>query len=174
MFSSLLPLFFSVVSTTFDPYQEHDEPMGYEFDDEGNLKDNIINHLDVDDTSNIAAESSSSAHSLDPQFDYSVFKNLTVLVGDTAYLKCRVKNIGNKTVSWVRHRDIHLLTVGVNSYTSDNRFQTIHNIEAEEWILKVKIDIFSSSQKGLNVSQKTNFIEEFSEHFPNTQPLSVN
>jgi hypothetical protein len=112
--------------------------MGYEFDDEGNLKDNInnnniINHLDVDDTTN--TESSLLSH--EPQFDYSVFKNLTVLVGDTAYLKCRVKNIGNKTVSWVRHRDIHLLTVGVNSYTSDNRFQTIHNIEAEEWILKV-------------------------------------
>jgi hypothetical protein len=111
----------------------------YEFDDDGNLKDNInnnniINHLDVDDTTNTE---SSSLLPHEPQFDYSVFKNITTLVGDTAYLRCRVKNIGNKTVSWVRHRDIHLLTVGVNSYTSDNRFQTIHNIEAEEWVLKV-------------------------------------
>jgi hypothetical protein len=129
----------SAVSTTFDPYHEHDELMGYEFDDEGNLKDNlnnnndnIINHLDVDDTTNIESPI------LGPYFDYTVFKNITVLVGETAYLKCRVKNIGNKTVSWVRHRDIHLLTVGKFSYTSDNRFQTIHDIEAEEWILKVE------------------------------------
>lgn len=47
-----------------------------------------------------------------PHFDYSGFKNVTALVGNTAYLNCLVKNIGNKTVSWVRHRDIHLLTVG--------------------------------------------------------------
>jgi hypothetical protein len=34
-----------------------------------------------------------------PYFDVSVSKNVTVLVGGTAYLKCRVRNLGNKTVS---------------------------------------------------------------------------
>lgn len=34
-----------------------------------------------------------------PYFDTSVSKNVTILVGGTAYLKFRVRNMGNKTVS---------------------------------------------------------------------------
>lgn len=33
-----------------------------------------------------------------PSFDTSVPNNITGLVGKTAYLNCRVKNLGNKTV----------------------------------------------------------------------------
>lgn len=76
-----------------------------------------------------------------PYFDYDFFRNETVMVGHTAYLKCKVKNIGNKTVSWVRHRDINLLTVGLNSYTSDNRFLSIREHDSEEWTLKVSDEL---------------------------------
>lgn len=41
-------------------------------------------------------------------------------------------------VSWIRHRDIHLLTVGRSTYTSDQRFSCIHNPQTEEWILQVR------------------------------------
>jgi hypothetical protein len=34
-----------------------------------------------------------------PYFDEAVSQNVTVLVGSAAYLKCRVHNLGNKTVS---------------------------------------------------------------------------
>jgi hypothetical protein len=34
-----------------------------------------------------------------PHFDTSIPNNLTGLVGKTAYLNCRVKNLGNRTVS---------------------------------------------------------------------------
>lgn len=34
-----------------------------------------------------------------PYFDTTVPNNLTGLVGKTAYLNCRVKNLGNRTVS---------------------------------------------------------------------------
>lgn len=33
-----------------------------------------------------------------PYFDVVVSKNVTALVGSTAYLNCRVRNLGNKTV----------------------------------------------------------------------------
>lgn len=33
-----------------------------------------------------------------PYFDISASKNVTALVGNTAYLNCRVRNLGNKTV----------------------------------------------------------------------------
>ncbi|OXA64529.1 hypothetical protein Fcan01_02429 [Folsomia candida] len=42
-------------------------------------------------------------------------------------------------VSWVRHRDVHILTVATYTYTSDQRFQAIHSRTAhEEWILQIK------------------------------------
>lgn len=34
-----------------------------------------------------------------PYFDTSATKNVTSLVGKTAHLNCRIKNLGNKTVS---------------------------------------------------------------------------
>jgi hypothetical protein len=34
-----------------------------------------------------------------PYFDISASKNVTALVGNTAYLNCRVRNLGNKTVN---------------------------------------------------------------------------
>ncbi|KAG5681144.1 hypothetical protein PVAND_010604 [Polypedilum vanderplanki] len=75
---------------------------------------------------------------LGPYFDYDFFRNETIMVGDIAYLKCRVHNIQNKTVSWVRHLDINLLTVGTVMYTSDTRFQSMHDADTEEWTLKLK------------------------------------
>ncbi|CAH1404766.1 unnamed protein product, partial [Nezara viridula] len=41
-------------------------------------------------------------------------------------------------VSWVRHRDIHLLTVGRYTYTSDQRFRAIHHQSTEDWSLQIK------------------------------------
>lgn len=36
-----------------------------------------------------------------PYFDTSASVNVTGLVGKTVYLVCKVKNLGNRTVSWV-------------------------------------------------------------------------
>lgn len=41
-------------------------------------------------------------------------------------------------VSWIRHRDIHLLTVGRYTYTSDQRFEAIHLPHSDEWSLRIK------------------------------------
>lgn len=72
-----------------------------------------------------------------PYFDVTASKNVTTLVGTTAYLNCRVLNLSNKTVTWIRHRDLHLLTVGKATYTPDNRFQSVYNPQLSEWSLKV-------------------------------------
>ncbi|XP_030755890.1 lachesin-like isoform X2 [Sitophilus oryzae] len=74
----------------------------------------------------------------EPYFDTMTPKNVTALVGKSAYLSCRVRNLGNKTVSWIRHRDIHILTVGSYTYTSDQRFQANHHPETDEWTLQIK------------------------------------
>ncbi|CAH1103589.1 unnamed protein product [Psylliodes chrysocephalus] len=81
----------------------------------------------------------------EPYFDAMTPSNVTALVGKSAYLSCRVRNLGNKTcstcknqVSWIRHRDIHILTVGSYTYTSDQRFQANHHPETDDWTLQIK------------------------------------
>ncbi|KAH8400600.1 hypothetical protein KR222_007995 [Zaprionus bogoriensis] len=73
-----------------------------------------------------------------PYFDTSATKNVTSLVGKTGHLNCRIKNLGNKTVSWIRHRDLHLLTVSESTYTSDQRFSAIYNKQTGDWSLQIK------------------------------------
>ncbi|CAD7082387.1 unnamed protein product [Hermetia illucens] len=65
-------------------------------------------------------------------------RNITSLVGKSAYLGCRVKNLGNKTVAWIRHRDLHILTVSTYTYTTDQRFQTTFHRDIDEWTLQIK------------------------------------
>ncbi|KAL7635719.1 UNVERIFIED_CONTAM: hypothetical protein RMT77_013536 [Armadillidium vulgare] len=72
-----------------------------------------------------------------PQFDPTHSGDVTALSGQTAMLNCRVHNIKNRTVSWIRHRDIHLLTVGKYTYTSDQRFRAIHEEDTDDWLLKI-------------------------------------
>lgn len=46
-----------------------------------------------------------------PYLDGSGVSNVTTQIGTHAYLPCKVKQLGNKSVSWVRVRDDHILTV---------------------------------------------------------------
>ena len=41
-------------------------------------------------------------------------------------------------VSWIRHRDIHLLTVGRYTYTSDQRFSAHHVPMTHFWQLRIR------------------------------------
>ena len=47
-----------------------------------------------------------------PKFIESKSGNVTAILGKMATLSCRVSRIGNKTVSWIRHSDTHLLSAG--------------------------------------------------------------
>ncbi|XP_059218924.1 hemicentin-1 [Stomoxys calcitrans] len=75
---------------------------------------------------------------IEPYFGPTTPRNVTALMGKSAYLSCRVRNLANKTVSWIRHRDMHILTVGTYTYTSDLRFQAIHHNDTEDWTLQIK------------------------------------
>ena len=132
----------SHVCVLMDTGLPHTVPYQYEWaEDETNDDDNANNHLEHHEKFDIMNPP------IGPYFDYDFFHNETVMVGHTAYLKCKVKNIGNQTVSWVRHRDINLLTVGLNSYTSDNRFLSIREHGSEEWTLKVSPNLCNCNLK---------------------------
>ncbi|XP_053638647.2 protein sidekick-1-like isoform X1 [Cherax quadricarinatus] len=63
--------------------------------------------------------------------------NVTAVFGHRARLPCQVKNLGLKDVSWIRQRDLHILTVGIFTYTSDDRFQVVHLPESDHWYLDI-------------------------------------
>ncbi|XP_030246452.1 zwei Ig domain protein zig-8 isoform X2 [Drosophila navojoa] len=72
-----------------------------------------------------------------PYFDDISPRNISAVVDETAILRCRVKNKGNRTVSWMRKRDLHILTTNIYTYTGDQRFSVIHTPNSDDWDLKI-------------------------------------
>ncbi|XP_065222415.1 cell adhesion molecule DSCAM-like isoform X2 [Planococcus citri] len=73
-----------------------------------------------------------------PFFDDISPRNVTAIVGQPSVLNCRVKHVGDRTVSWIRKRDIHILTSNIHTYTGDGRFSVIHPENSDEWNLKIE------------------------------------
>ncbi|MPC87133.1 hypothetical protein E2C01_081984 [Portunus trituberculatus] len=68
-------------------------------------------------------------------------------------------------VSWIRHRDIHLLTVGRYTYTSDQRFRALHEDDSDDWILKINY-----VQHSLHAITFLNYLFVFHEHAQSATP----
>ncbi|XP_047489595.1 zwei Ig domain protein zig-8-like [Penaeus chinensis] len=64
--------------------------------------------------------------------------NVTLISGQTAYLPCRVHMLADRTVTWMRVRDLHILTIGLVTYSADDRFQVLHSPETDDWTLQVQ------------------------------------
>ncbi|XP_069974242.1 transmembrane and immunoglobulin domain-containing protein 1 [Penaeus vannamei] len=63
---------------------------------------------------------------------------ITVQVGATAAMRCQVFDVADhETVSWIRRRDHHLITVGANTYSNDERFQVTFSEKLQDWTLHV-------------------------------------
>ncbi|XP_054746493.1 hemicentin-2 [Anastrepha obliqua] len=75
--------------------------------------------------------------SSEPQFENTTEREVIAAVGTTARLHCRVRNLGDRAVSWIRKRDLHILTIGIMTYTNDQRFLARHIDNSDEWVLKV-------------------------------------
>lgn len=70
-------------------------------------------------------------------FNNDTNRDVIATVGQTAYLNCRVLNLGDRAVSWIRKRDLHILTIGIMTYTNDQRFQAEHIEGSHDWQLKI-------------------------------------
>ncbi|XP_055598582.1 zwei Ig domain protein zig-8-like isoform X1 [Uranotaenia lowii] len=73
-----------------------------------------------------------------PYLDGSGVSNVTTQIGTHAYLPCKVKQLGNKSVSWVRVRDDHILTVDRMTFIADERFQSFYVENSGVWTLQIK------------------------------------
>ncbi|XP_066975686.1 cell adhesion molecule DSCAM-like [Macrobrachium rosenbergii] len=77
---------------------------------------------------------------LGPRFDRSLPRNVTVHKGERAVLSCKVVGKTGNSVSWIRHEDLHILSVNNDSYTSDSRISIRHqeSPEDDKWILTIE------------------------------------
>ncbi|CAH1404812.1 unnamed protein product [Nezara viridula] len=73
-----------------------------------------------------------------PVFDNTLNTNVTAELGSTVYLSCRVTNLKNMTVGWIRMKDKHVLTYGIYSFAHDQRFQIRHREDPDDWKLLIK------------------------------------
>jgi len=73
-----------------------------------------------------------------PYFVESPGKTVIGVKGKTSNLACSIKNLGNLTVSWIRHHDTHPLTTGMYRYTPDDRFASLHKPSSENWVLELR------------------------------------
>ncbi|XP_045128172.1 zwei Ig domain protein zig-8-like [Portunus trituberculatus] len=77
---------------------------------------------------------SATATYIDPVTPHRVY----AYAGTTAFIPCVVNNLGQRSVSWVRHHDIHVLTVGRFTFTNDDRFEVHHDDGSNEWLLRLR------------------------------------
>ncbi|XP_065576852.1 uncharacterized protein LOC136037922 isoform X1 [Artemia franciscana] len=94
------------------------------------IKGVMSKRTDIDFEDNVAESSEIyESHSLPefpkegPRFLQNQVSNVTVITGKNAKLICNIMDLGNWTVSWIRHRDTHLVSVGLFVYTADMRFR---------------------------------------------------
>ncbi|EFX74240.1 hypothetical protein DAPPUDRAFT_57343, partial [Daphnia pulex] len=79
-----------------------------------------------------------------PYFDIDFQRNVTAISTQTAFLHCRVKDLGLKAVSWIRQRELNgivrpvILTTGLFTYTSDQRFSVLQHRSLTDWVLQIK------------------------------------
>ncbi|XP_076067708.1 zwei Ig domain protein zig-8-like [Oratosquilla oratoria] len=64
--------------------------------------------------------------------------NVTTFVGDSAFLPCTVGHLGDRSVTWMRQRDLHILTAGILTYSADERFRVLHPDNSDDWTLEIK------------------------------------
>jgi len=73
-----------------------------------------------------------------PRFDPRLERKLTVVLGQTAQLQCRVFNLGNKTVSWIRQDTMHILSYSVHTFTTNSRFKARYDPATDLWLMEIR------------------------------------
>ncbi|XP_043240999.1 obscurin-like protein 1, partial [Amphibalanus amphitrite] len=62
-------------------------------------------------------------------------REVTSRTNQPAHLHCQVANLGDRSVSWLRARDLHILTTGLFTFTTDKRFVAFNT--GTTWTLKL-------------------------------------
>ncbi|XP_018012301.1 uncharacterized protein LOC108669470 [Hyalella azteca] len=64
---------------------------------------------------------------------------VTATIGGNAFLPCAVQHLGDRTVTWMRQQDLHILTAGPLTFSADERFRVLHPEDSDDWTLHIKM-----------------------------------
>uniref|UniRef100_A0A6A7GAS1 Hemicentin-2-like n=1 Tax=Hirondellea gigas TaxID=1518452 RepID=A0A6A7GAS1_9CRUS len=73
-----------------------------------------------------------------PEFDGLVTATVLAQLGSHAYLPCTIINLADQTVSWIRNKDSHILTVDRYTFIWDDRFTARFDAATQTWTLQIK------------------------------------
>ncbi|XP_060526995.1 uncharacterized protein LOC132702420 [Cylas formicarius] len=75
-----------------------------------------------------------------PFFDDVSRREIEATEGQTLVIPCTVRNLyKDKVVSWIRTRDLHILTSGRHTFSSDFRFEALHTDSSGDfWGLRIR------------------------------------
>ena len=79
-----------------------------------------------------------SSTAVPPLFSVSPMPDVVAVPGEDAQLHCQVDHLGHHTVSWIRQRDLHILTVGSHKFSTDSRISVTHDPRNTDFILSIK------------------------------------
>ncbi|XP_050293798.1 uncharacterized protein LOC126734286 isoform X2 [Anthonomus grandis grandis] len=66
-------------------------------------------------------------------------KEIDAIEGQTIVIPCTVRNLGAEKVSWIRSKDIQILTTSHYTFSSDYRFEVVHSDKNEDfWGLRIR------------------------------------
>ncbi|XP_072392027.1 zwei Ig domain protein zig-8-like [Diabrotica undecimpunctata] len=81
----------------------------------------------------------STNYLISPAFDDLYSREIHATAGQTLLLPCSVRNLGTKVVSWIRSKDLHILTSGRHTFSSDSRFESVHTDSSGDfWGLRIR------------------------------------
>ena len=73
-----------------------------------------------------------------PLFSPSTSQEVYTLLGEDIMLHCQVDPLGPHTVSWIRQKDLQILTVGGHKFTTDNRISVKHDPRNGDFMLIIR------------------------------------
>ena len=96
-----------------------------------------------------------SSNALLPSFSSSSSQGVDAGIGDDLLLHCYVEHLGHHTVSWIRQKDLQILTVGSHKFTTDDRISVKHDPRNGDFMLLIKLmseEDFGSYECQINTS----------------------
>ena len=74
-----------------------------------------------------------------PYFSLYTAGNVSARVGEVAHLPCRVHQVNNHTVSWIRNRDSAILSIDGETIIHDRRMAVIKTINRGDYVLSIRL-----------------------------------
>lgn len=64
---------------------------------------------------------------------------MTVIENSNVILSCRIENLEDRMVFWIRNSDLQILTAGLFTFTTDTRFKVNYenSIDDTDWSLMI-------------------------------------